>query len=64
MSASRVLEIDPTTNTIVWGYRASPAYNFFSPTILGARRLPDGNTLITEGNFRRMFQVTPDQQVV
>jgi hypothetical protein len=26
--------------------------------------LANGNTLITEGNFGRMFQVTPDKQVV
>jgi hypothetical protein len=64
MSASRVLEVDPATNTIVWEYRDTPPYNFFSPTISGARRLPNGNTLITEGNFGRMFQVTPDKQVV
>jgi len=64
LSASRVLEVDPTTNTIVWEYRDTPPYNFFSPTISGARRLPNGNTLITEGNFGRMFQVTPDKQVV
>jgi hypothetical protein len=64
LPASRVLEIDPTTNTIVWDYRDAPAYNFFSPYISGARRLPNGNTLITEGNFGRMFQVTPDKQVV
>ncbi len=64
MSASRVLEVDPTTNTIVWEYRDTPPYNFFSPTISGVRRLPNGNTLITEGNFGRMFQVTPDKQVV
>ena len=61
---SRVIEIDPATNEIVWEYRDSPAYNFFSPYISGARRLPNGNTLITEGMFGRMFQVTPAGEVV
>ncbi|HLF76086.1 MAG TPA: aryl-sulfate sulfotransferase [Dehalococcoidia bacterium] len=61
---SRVIEVDPLTNEIVWEYRDSPASNFFSPTISGARRLPNGNTLITEGRFGRLFQVTPDKQVV
>ena len=37
---------------------------YFSPYISGARRLPNGNTLLTEGNFGRMFQVTPDHRVV
>jgi hypothetical protein len=64
LPASRVLEVEPTTNTIVWEYSDTPPYNFFSPYISGARRLPNGNTLITEGNLGRMFQVTPDKQVV
>jgi hypothetical protein len=64
MPFSRVIEVDPRTNEIVWEYRDAPLYNFFSPYISGARRLANGNTLITEGNFGRMFQVTPDGQVV
>ena len=61
---SRVIEVDPATNDIVWEYRDNPAYNFFSPYISGARRLGNGNTLITEGMFGRMFQVTPAGEVV
>ena len=40
------------------------AFSFFSPYISGARRLPNGNTLITEGNFGRIFQVTTEGEVV
>ena len=61
---SRVIEVDPSTSSIVWEYRDNPALNFFSPNISGARRLPNGNTLITEGRFGRMFQVTPIGEVV
>jgi outer membrane protein assembly factor BamB len=61
---SRVIEIDPQTNQIVWDYSDAPLYNFFSPFISGARRLPNGNTLIIEGMFGRMFQVTPGGEVV
>ena len=61
---SRVIEVNPANNEIVWEYRDNPAYNFFSPYISGARRLPNGNTLITEGQFGRMFQVTPEGEVV
>ena len=61
---SRVVEIDPATNQIVWEYRDNPYFNFYSPRISGARRLPNGNTLITEGMFGRMFQVTPEGEVV
>ena len=64
LPSSRVIEIDPSTNEIVWEYRDSPAYNFFSPYISGARRLGNGNTLITEGMFGRMFQVTSQGDVV
>lgn len=64
LPSSRVIEIDPNTNRTVWEYRDSPAYNFFSPYISGARRLGNGNTLITEGMFGRMFQVTPEGEVV
>ena len=61
---SRVLEVNPANNEIVWSYQDSPAYNFFSAYISGARRLPNGNTLVTEGMFGRMFQVTPEGEVV
>ena len=61
---SRVIEVDPASNEIVWEYRDSPPYNFFSPFISGARRLGNGNTLITEGMFGRMFQLTPAGDVV
>ncbi len=61
---SRVVEVDPKTNRIIWEYADNPAYNFFSPYISGARRLPNGNTLITEGMFGRMFQATPEGDVV
>ena len=64
LPASRVIEVDPATNEIVWEYRDSPPFNFFSAYISGARRLPNGNTLITEGHFGRIFQVTPAGEVV
>jgi hypothetical protein len=61
---SRVLELDRSDNSVVWGYRDQVPMTFFSPYISGTRRLPNGNTLVTEGNFGRMFQVTPDHDVV
>lgn len=61
---SRVIEIDPQTNEIVWEYRDDPPYHFFSPLISGARRLPNGNTLITDGLSGRLFEVTPDKALV
>ena len=64
LPASRVIEVDTSTNEIVWEYRDSPPFNFFSAYISGARRLPNGNTLITEGQPGRIFQVTPEGDVV
>jgi hypothetical protein len=61
---SRVIEIDPRTNEIVWEYKELPYYNFYSPHISGARRLPNGNTLVTEGAFGRMFQITKEGEIV
>ena len=61
---SRVIEVSTSTSEIVWSYTDAPLYNFFSSYISGTRRLPNGNTLITEGMFGRIFQVTPEKEVV
>jgi Arylsulfotransferase (ASST) len=61
---SRVIEINPATNEIVWLYVDSPPYNFFSSFISGAQRLTNGITLITEGQSGRMFQVSSSRDVV
>ena len=61
---SRVIEVEPQTDRIVWEYHDDPLYNFFSPYISGARRLPNSNTLITEGMFGRIFQMTSEREVV
>ena len=69
---SRVLEIDPVTLEIVWQYTpveagyAMPtdANRFYSPFISGVQRLPNGNSLITEGSGGRIIEVTADHQIV
>jgi len=61
---SRVLEIDPATKKIVWQYFGRPGYLFNSPYISGAERLPSGNTLICEGNWGNIFEVTQDSEIV
>jgi hypothetical protein len=61
---SRVLEIEPATKTIVWKYEDTPAWNFYSPRISNAQRLPNGNTFINEGSFGRFFEVTAEGDVV
>jgi Arylsulfotransferase (ASST) len=61
---SRVIEVNPATNEIVWKYEEPRELNFFSPRISNAQRLPNGNTLINEGTFGRFFEVTRDGDVV
>jgi len=61
---SRVLEVDPRTGAIVWEYHDQSLFDFFSPYISGAQRLPNGNTLICEGCDGRLFEVTREGEVV
>jgi hypothetical protein len=65
---SRVLEIDPSKQEIVWEYTGEssgrPGWTFRSSFISSARRLPNGNTLIDEGYNGRFFQVTPKGDIV
>jgi hypothetical protein len=65
---SRILEIDPLTKEIVWQYNAEdsgqPLWTFFSSFISSARRLANGNTLICEGMNGRIFQITPQGEIV
>ncbi|MXO60512.1 thioredoxin [Altererythrobacter salegens] len=60
-AGSRVLEIDPVSLELVWSYSAP---NFYSFNISGAQRLPNGNTLITEGAPGRIFEVTAEKDIV
>ena len=63
MDFSRVIEVDPATDEIAWEYRGDPPVSFFSFHISGAQRLPNGNTLICEGTFGRIFEVTPSGEI-
>ena len=60
-AGSRVLEINPVTLEQVWAYNGP---RFFSTNISSAQRLPNGNTLITEGAPGRLLEVTADRKVV
>ncbi len=69
---SRILEFDPLTLEIVWQYTPveagfmPPANNdkFYSSLVSSAQRLPNGNTMITEGAYGRIFEITPDHEIV
>lgn len=70
---SRVLEINPITFEVLWqctakelGYDCGGIDNFrfYSPLTSAAQRLPNGNTVITEGTGFRIFEVTKENEVV
>ena len=57
---SRVLEIDPLTQAVLWSYRGTPERRFWSYFLGSSARLPNGNTLITESAAGRAFEVARD----
>ncbi|HMB68227.1 MAG TPA: arylsulfotransferase family protein, partial [bacterium] len=61
---SRVLEVDPFTQEIVWSYDGDEANGFYSWCCGTSHRLPNGNTLITETSAGRAFEVTPGNEIV
>lgn len=69
---TRILEINPVTLKIVWQHTPTEAgylqpfhsHHFYSPFISSAQRLPNGNTLITEGSGGRLMEVTSQHELV
>jgi len=71
---SRVIEFNPVNFDIVWQYlhirfnwwfpRMGEKHRFFSYYISSAQRLPNGNTLITEGANGRVFEITHELEIV
>jgi arylsulfotransferase ASST len=63
-AASRILEVDPWTQQVVWSYGGVPGQDFFSETNGFLRRLSNGNTIVGETNVGRVLEVTPEGDVV
>ena len=61
---SQIIEFDRHSGETVWAYQGNPTHSFFSHFISGAQRLWSGNTLICEGLWGRLFEVTPDGEIV
>jgi hypothetical protein len=66
---SRVIEFDPRTLRMVWNHSAKTMgmrnkYQFYSDYVSSAQRLPNGNTLITNGAVGQLQEVTPDHEIV
>ena len=77
-SYSRIIEFDPITLDVVWEYlqpnttadldgdgkTIGNERKFFASHYSSAQRLKNGNTLITEGNSGRIFEVTTENEIV
>jgi hypothetical protein len=61
---SRVIEIDPITQEVHWIYEGGADRPFYTSTCGSNQRLPNGNTLITESDAGRAFEVTSDGTIV
>jgi hypothetical protein len=69
---SRVIEFNPITLEIIWqypapesGYAISVVGNkLYSALMSSIQRLPNGNTLITEGANGRIFEITVEYEIV
>jgi hypothetical protein len=61
---SKVLEYDPLTQEQVWMYAGNQQRPFYTQMCGAARRLPNGNTLVTESDYGRAFEVTLGGEIV
>ena len=61
---SRVMELIPATQEIVWQYTGSDEEYFYSYNRSRQQRLANGNTLIIDANGGRLFEVTPSNEIV
>lgn len=61
---SRVLELDPTDGSTEWMYQGTKESPFYSKTCGTAQRLRNGNTLVTESDNGRAFEVTRGKTIV
>lgn len=58
-----VIEVEPSTGNVVWRYGGDICFNFRCLHIGGCQRLPNGNTMICEGECGRILEVTPDKEI-
>ena len=59
-----MLELNPVTERVEWEYMGDPPESFFTHRNGSAQRLPDGNTLICDGDNGRAFEVTREGEIV
>ena len=59
-----VLEFDPFTLRVNWQFGGGTGASLYSRTLGASRRLPNGNTLISESNYGRAVEVTREGEIV
>jgi len=62
---TRLVEVDPVTGRVVWEYyHRDKSSKWLSINTGGMQRLPNGNTLSLATNQGRVFEVTPQGEIV
>jgi len=61
---SRVVEMDPRRDEIVWSWRPRPPLDLYTLSKGSAQRLSNGNTLVAESDKGRILEVTSEGDLV
>jgi hypothetical protein len=61
---SRIIELNPQTEKIIWEYKGTPTDSFFSKWGGANQELPNGNILITDSAHGYVFEITRQGKVV
>jgi outer membrane protein assembly factor BamB len=62
--SSKLVEIDPATNEVVWTYEGTPDNPFYSGTRGTVESLPSGNVFVGSSNDGRMFEANREGEIV
>jgi len=61
---SRVIEVNPLKNKIIWEYKGDSKNILYSSTRGASQQLPNGNILITESNKGHAFEINKKGKIV
>jgi len=63
-NGTRIIEYDPVTQAVPWFYANESSVPFSAYCRGMKQRLPNGNTLVVNPDKRRLFEVTPEKELV
>ena len=61
---AQILEFDRQSGDEIWQYDQPNAVDFIAPTAGNCQRLPNGNILVCEGDYGRIFEVNRSKELV